>query len=61
MRLIKQEDFFSGITIGDIGPKLGINGNDNGFLIFNNYRIPRRHMLMRHAKVMQFSQLFICV
>uniref|UniRef100_A0A915C0U5 Acyl-coenzyme A oxidase n=1 Tax=Parascaris univalens TaxID=6257 RepID=A0A915C0U5_PARUN len=40
-----------GITIGDIGPKLGINGNDNGFLIFNNYRIPRRHMLMRHAKV----------
>ncbi|KAI1723426.1 acyl-CoA oxidase domain-containing protein [Ditylenchus destructor] len=40
-----------GITVGDIGPKFGISSNDNGFLRFNNVRIPRRHMLMKHAKV----------
>lgn len=40
-----------GVRVGDIGPKFGINGSDNGFLLFDNYRIPRRHMLMRNAKV----------
>ncbi|VDN25918.1 unnamed protein product [Gongylonema pulchrum] len=40
-----------GVTVGDIGPKMGIPGNDNGFLIFNNYRIPRTNMLMRHSKI----------
>lgn len=43
---------FEGITVGDIGPKFGINSNDNGFLRFNGVRIPRRSMLMRHAKVL---------
>lgn len=42
---------FSGITVGDIGPKFGINSNDNGFLALDNVRIPRRQMLMKHAKV----------
>uniref|UniRef100_A0A915PWU0 Acyl-coenzyme A oxidase n=1 Tax=Setaria digitata TaxID=48799 RepID=A0A915PWU0_9BILA len=41
-----------GITVGDIGPKMGIPGNDNGFLIFNNYRIPRENMLMRYSQVL---------
>uniref|UniRef100_A0AAF5Q4K8 Acyl-coenzyme A oxidase n=2 Tax=Wuchereria bancrofti TaxID=6293 RepID=A0AAF5Q4K8_WUCBA len=41
-----------GITIGDIGPKMGIPGNDNGFLIFNNYRIPRKNMFMRYSQVL---------
>ena len=40
-----------GITVGDIGPKFGLSGNDNGFLRFDNYRIPRDHMLMRYAQV----------
>lgn len=40
-----------GITVGDIGPKLGFNTSDNGFLLFNNFRIPRRNMLMKYAKV----------
>jgi acyl-CoA oxidase len=40
-----------GITVGDIGPKYGANSNDNGFLRLNNVRIPRRNMLMKHAKV----------
>jgi acyl-CoA oxidase len=40
-----------GIIVGDIGPKIGANSNDNGFLRLNNVRIPRRNMLMKHAKV----------
>ncbi|CAJ0570312.1 unnamed protein product, partial [Mesorhabditis spiculigera] len=40
-----------GITVGDIGPKFGLNTNDNGFLKFDHVRIPRRSMLMRHSKV----------
>lgn len=40
-----------GITIGDIGPKFGYDGNDNGFLIMKNVRIPRDNMLMRYARV----------
>ncbi|KHN85811.1 putative peroxisomal acyl-coenzyme A oxidase [Toxocara canis] len=45
-----------GITIGDIGPKFGINTNDNGFLRLNNVRIPRKQMLMRYSKVTQNGQ-----
>ncbi|KHJ93342.1 hypothetical protein OESDEN_06749 [Oesophagostomum dentatum] len=40
-----------GIRVGDIGPKFGFNSSDNGFLLFDHYRIPRNHMLMRHSKV----------
>ncbi|KAK0408013.1 hypothetical protein QR680_003724 [Steinernema hermaphroditum] len=40
-----------GITVGDIGPKFGINSVDNGFLRFDHVKIPRRHMMMGHAKV----------
>jgi len=36
-----------GITVGDIGPKFGYDTQDNGFLRFNNVRIPREQMLMR--------------
>ncbi|KAI6207197.1 hypothetical protein M3Y99_01861900 [Aphelenchoides fujianensis] len=40
-----------GVTVGDIGPKVGINTNDNGFLRFDHVRIPRRNMLMAFSKV----------
>lgn len=42
-----------GITVGDIGPKLGTDANDNGFLRFDHVRIPRDHMLMGFAKVVR--------
>lgn len=29
---------YSGITVGDMGPKIGLNGLDNGFLLFKDYR-----------------------
>lgn len=40
-----------GITVGDIGPKMGYNGVDNGFLRFDHVVIPRFNLLARYAKV----------
>lgn len=40
-----------GISVGDIGPKMGYNGVDNGYLRFDHVRIPRDAMLMRFSKV----------
>ena len=37
--------------MGDIGNKLAYGGMDNGYLVFDNYRVPRDSMLMRYAKV----------
>lgn len=40
-----------GIAIGDIGPKAGYNGVDNGFMSFDHVRVPRAAMLMRFSQV----------
>lgn len=40
-----------GVTVGDIGPKFGYNGVDNGFLRFDHVRLPRDHLLMKNAQV----------
>lgn len=40
-----------GITVGDIGSKIGYNSIDNGFMRMNNVRIPLDQMLMKHSKV----------
>lgn len=42
-----------GVTIGDCGIKLGMNGIDNGFLRFDKVRIPREDMLDQYARVNQ--------
>lgn len=44
-----------GITIGEIGSKLGMNSTNNGFLAFDKVRIPRMHMLMKNAQVLKVS------
>lgn len=40
-----------GITVGEIGTKVGFNSVNNGFLGFDNVRIPLDNMLMKNAKV----------
>ena len=50
---------FPGIKIGEIGTKLGMNGTNNGFLAFKNYRIPRENMLMKNSQVFLFLYLKI--
>ncbi|CEF64310.1 Peroxisomal acyl-coenzyme A oxidase 2 [Strongyloides ratti] len=40
-----------GITVGDIGPKFAFSSIDNGFIRFNNVKIPRKFMFMKYAQV----------
>lgn len=40
-----------GITVGDIGPKMGFDCIDHGFLRLDHVRIPRDNMLSRFAQV----------
>lgn len=42
-----------GITLGEIGPRLGMNSQDNGFLRFDHHRIPRTNLLMKHSQVLE--------
>ncbi|KAJ5232098.1 hypothetical protein N7468_005054 [Penicillium chermesinum] len=39
------------VYVGDIGPKFGYNTMDNGFLLFNNVKIPHVNMLARFSRV----------
>lgn len=40
-----------GIRLGDLGNKMGDNGNDTGFMILENVRIPRTNMLSKYRTV----------
>ncbi|KAF9583301.1 hypothetical protein BGW38_009793 [Lunasporangiospora selenospora] len=53
IRSLKDHRPFTGVTVGDIGPKAygGFSKIDNGYVRFNRYPIPRENMLMRFAKV----------
>lgn len=37
----------AGIVVGDLGEKIGLNGLDNGFVMFNNYHVPKENLLSR--------------
>ncbi|OJJ42684.1 hypothetical protein ASPZODRAFT_76351 [Penicilliopsis zonata CBS 506.65] len=39
------------VYVGDIGPKFGYNTMDNGFLLFNNIKIPHISMLARFSRI----------
>jgi acyl-CoA oxidase len=39
------QNVLPGITIGDCGPKFGLNGIDNGFIEFNKFRVPVGNLL----------------
>ena len=40
-----------GVQVGDIGRKLGYNGVDNGFLLFDQVRVPRKALLSRFSEI----------
>jgi acyl-CoA oxidase len=46
-----QGSILEGITIGDCGHKMGLNGVDNGTISFDNVTIPHENMLDRFAAV----------
>ena len=51
IRDFKTHEPLENIHIGDIGPKFGYNTMDNGFLLFNNVKIPHANMLARFSSV----------
>lgn len=51
---IRDEDTHAplkGVEVGDIGPKYGYAWKDNGYLIFNNFRVPRSAILSKYVNV----------
>tara|TARA_B110000285_G_scaffold228035_1_gene290347 strand:+ start:762 stop:1175 length:414 start_codon:yes stop_codon:yes gene_type:complete len=40
-----------GVKTGDMGPKIGYHGKDNGWATFNQVRIPRDNMLQKFIQV----------
>lgn len=50
---IRDEDGtpLPGVTLSDCGPKLGLNGVDNGRIVFDQVRVPREALLDRYAQV----------
>lgn len=53
MMQIRDENHLAlpGIEVGDLGPKLGDNANDTGYMRLNQVRIPRQYMLSRFQEV----------
>lgn len=47
---------FAGVIVGDMGAKIGLNGLDNGFVMFNNYRIPKENLLSRTGDISDDGQ-----
>uniref|UniRef100_A0A0A9W8G7 Acyl-coenzyme A oxidase n=1 Tax=Lygus hesperus TaxID=30085 RepID=A0A0A9W8G7_LYGHE len=42
---------YPGVKIGDLGPKVGLNGTDNGFIMFTNYPIHKDNLLNKNGDV----------
>ena len=42
---------YPGITIGDMGEKIGLNGLDNGFIVFDRYRVSRDALLDKNGGI----------
>jgi len=40
-----------GINSGDMGPKFGFHGKDNGWLTLNNVRVPRSQLMQKFIEV----------
>ncbi|EEC03946.1 peroxisomal acyl-CoA oxidase, putative [Ixodes scapularis] len=51
IRSMENHEPLPGITVGEIGPKMGMRAADNGFLKLDHVRIPRENMLMKNAQV----------
>ncbi|OMJ23503.1 Peroxisomal acyl-coenzyme A oxidase 1, partial [Smittium culicis] len=47
IRSLKNHELLPGVLAGDIGPKMGYNTVDNGFLSLNKVKVPRFNLLQR--------------
>lgn len=46
-----------GVTVGDIGSKIGYSTMDNGYLSFNKVRIPRKNMMQKFLHITKKGEL----
>jgi acyl-CoA oxidase len=51
IRDMKTHKPLDGVIIGDIGPKYGYQSMDNGYMLFNQFRVPYDAMLSRYSQV----------
>jgi acyl-CoA oxidase len=51
IRDMKTHKPLEGIVIGDIGPKYGYTAMDNGYMLFNNLRVPHSALLSKYSGV----------
>lgn len=51
LRSLETHKLMPGVESGDIGLKIGFESQDNGYIKFNNLRIPLFCMLMKNAQV----------
>ncbi|XP_063147579.1 peroxisomal acyl-coenzyme A oxidase 2 [Candoia aspera] len=56
IRSLRDHSPAQGISLGDIGPKMGFQTIDNGFLILKNVRVPRENMLAKFSQVLPDGQ-----
>ena len=54
-------DLLPGVLVGDCGPKMGLNGIDNGFISFDKYRIPKENQLDRLSGVDENGKYFTTI
>lgn len=51
----------SGVIVGDMGEKIAVNGVDNGFVMFQNYRIPRDNLLNKVGDISPEGRYSSCI
>ncbi|KAK5676626.1 hypothetical protein LTS10_010927 [Elasticomyces elasticus] len=51
IRHMKTHENMPGIAVGDIGPKYGYAPMDNGYMLFDHFRIPHSAMLSNYSRV----------
>lgn len=51
LRCVKTHALMKGVETGDIGKKFGFDSMDNGYVRFDQVRVPRFNMLMKNARV----------
>ncbi|CAI5758715.1 unnamed protein product [Candida verbasci] len=54
-----NHDLMPGVTVGDIGAKMGRDGIDNGWIQFSSVRIPRFFMLQKFCKVSRDGEVIL--
>ena len=56
IRDLKTHEPFEGVVVGEVGPKIGVNSIDHGYLILSQFRQPKEVMLNRFAKINESGQ-----